>query len=174
MVYVLPLPVIVFQLLSLTLGTAIESLIIRYNLGFSRKKSVEYALTLNLYSSIFAWLILFVAQAIAPQTIRLQVISGILFDRFYTQSLLANSTLETFAAAIAFSLICIIELKGFDLIKFLLEASPQPLGDDAAITLVKRLNKALTKSSSRGVSSLFLLGAFTNSVVLLIFFLRVL
>ncbi len=174
MIYVLPIPIVIFQLLSLAIGVAIESLIIRYNLGFSRRNSVEYAIVINLYSSIVAWLALFLSAALLPEAIKLQIISYVFFNRFYATTAIANSTLEAIVLAVLFAIVCAIEFKGFDLIKFLVEIELEPLQDDSPLALVKRLNKALIERNARGVSSFFLLGAITNSVILLVFFLRVL
>ncbi len=174
MVYVLPIPIIVFQLLALAVGIAIESLIVRYNLGLSRRQSVVYSAIINLYSSILAWLLLFLGHALVPETIRRQIMSYVLFDRFYQRSPVADSTLEALVLAIAFLVICLIEFKGFDLLKFLLEASPQSLAEETPLGLVKHLNATLIRNNARGVSSFFLIGALTNSVILLIFFLRIL
>lgn len=174
MIYVLPIPIVIFQLLSLAIGVAMESLIIRYNLGFSRRNSVEYAVLINLYSSIFVWLALFLGAALLPEPVKLQMISYVFFDRFYTTSAIANSTIEAVVLAILFAIVCAIEFKGFDLIKFLVEIELEPLQDDSPLALVKQLNKALIRRSSRGISSFFLVGALTNSIVLLVFLLRVL
>ncbi len=172
MVYVLPLPILVFQLLSLCVGVAIESLILRYNLGLSRKRSVEYAILVNLYSSIVIWLLFFLSAAMVPEQIKLQMMSYVLFNRFYTASRTANSTLEAVTMALVFLIICLIEFKGFDVLEFLLKVKPATTEAGSPLALVKQFNQILTRIGARGQSSFFILGAITNSVILLIFLLR--
>ncbi len=79
---VLPLRMILFQSMFLMMAIAIESSVLRRNLGIPPKKSVEYATVINFLATIIGWLLFLNIQSILPPVLRVDVISAIFFDRW--------------------------------------------------------------------------------------------
>lgn len=80
---VLPLRAVLLQGLFLIIAIAIESFVLQINLRLSRKNSVEYAISLNLFSTICGWLTFFFVQPMLSDSLKIQLINYIFFNRFW-------------------------------------------------------------------------------------------
>ncbi|MBE9117419.1 hypothetical protein IQ249_16080 [Lusitaniella coriacea LEGE 07157] len=107
---VLPLSIIVLQVLFLLVGIAIEAVVLYFKLPLTQRQSVECSTVVNLVSSIFVWLIFLILQGIIPEMIRLEVISYILFNKFYKLLFLIEvDSILMIVGIISFCVICFIE-----------------------------------------------------------------
>jgi hypothetical protein len=75
---VLPLRAVAFQILFLLVAIAIEGMILRSRLGLRRKESMEYAVAVNLLSTILGWMLFFMAEPWLPEAIR-QILMEFIF-----------------------------------------------------------------------------------------------
>ncbi|NEO25730.1 MAG: filament integrity protein fraC, partial [Kamptonema sp. SIO4C4] len=64
---ILPIRIILLQCLSLLVSVAIEAVIFQHQLQFSRKQSIQFSLSINLFSDIAIWVFLFMVHYIAPE-----------------------------------------------------------------------------------------------------------
>ncbi|NET32724.1 MAG: filament integrity protein fraC [Cyanothece sp. SIO1E1] len=87
---VFPLRAILFQILFLLVAIAIESMVLRHNLKLSYKTSVEYAASINLLSASVGWILFLGCEPLFPEELQHQLMSYILFDRFFSNSLTQN------------------------------------------------------------------------------------
>lgn len=78
----LPLRVAMMQLICLLMAIAIEGGVLHQRFGISRKGSMQYAVILNLASTVTGWMIFFILQLSLPEVWRLEILQFILFNRF--------------------------------------------------------------------------------------------
>jgi len=83
---VLPLRAIAFQCVCLLVAIALEAVMLRQHLRLGYQTSVQYAATVNLFATSLGWLTFLGLEALAPEDLRQQIISYVLFDRFYVNS----------------------------------------------------------------------------------------
>ncbi|MBE9028952.1 hypothetical protein IQ266_04140 [filamentous cyanobacterium LEGE 11480] len=76
---VLPLRAVAFQILFLLIAIAIEGMILRSRLGLKRKESMEYAVVVNLLSTILGWMLFFLAEPFFPEQLRTILMEYIFF-----------------------------------------------------------------------------------------------
>lgn len=121
---IVPLRAILWQILFLTIAIAIESFVLHQKLYLSRRISIEYAASLNLFSTIFGWATFFLFNSLLPVGLQQQMINFILFGNF--------------APHLQFSLIRIFfDLVAFILFTFLLIFSVERIGLDFSIAFSK-------------------------------------
>lgn len=166
----LPLRAILFQCLFLCLAIAIESLILRWRLGYGRQTSVEYAASMNFLSTVVGWVTFFIAQPLLPAPLREQLIGYVLFDQFYSGDWLINvNTLLIVVALGTFFGTFVIELKGLDLLEFILSRN-QPVEeptDKPVSRYYDRLNQQRTTRASRNRALVILIAnAFSYTAIL--------
>lgn len=80
---VLPLRAIAFQSLLLLVAIALEAVILRQRLKVGYQTSMQYAATLNLLATSLGWLLFLTLESMLPAELRTQIISYVLFNRFY-------------------------------------------------------------------------------------------
>lgn len=166
-IVVLPLRAIMFQILFLSIAIAVESFVLEKRLGLSRRVSIEYATSVNLFSTIFGWLIFFFLEPSLPQFLQKQLINFILFDNFVLPLFLSSNSIYvniTLIAFLAFLLSFFIEFFWFNLLIKLNN-----------ILRSKVSNKADFQSEITNVkvikpNSLFLANACSQSLILLLCF----
>lgn len=90
---VLPLRMIVFQILFLLVAIALEAAVLRQRLRLGYQPSVHYATTVNLLAVSIGWLVFFIIEPLTPILVRSQIISFVLFDRFYANAWSENLAL---------------------------------------------------------------------------------
>lgn len=78
----LPLRAILFQALFLLVAIAIESFILHKRLYLSRRMSIEYAASLNLFSTVCGWTLFFLVEPLMPVGLREQMVNFIFFSDF--------------------------------------------------------------------------------------------
>jgi hypothetical protein len=76
---VLPLRAIAFQMLFLLVAIAIEGLILQSRLQLRRKESMEYAVVVNLLTTILGWMVFFMAEPWFPDYLRHALIEYVFF-----------------------------------------------------------------------------------------------
>ncbi|MBW4650451.1 MAG: hypothetical protein KME06_17450 [Kastovskya adunca ATA6-11-RM4] len=75
-----PIPMILFHTLFLLVTIAIEGSVFHRKFKLTRKTSIEYAISLNLYITVIGWLSFFYMQGVIPQSLKVQLFSYIFFD----------------------------------------------------------------------------------------------
>jgi len=80
---VLPLRAIAFQSLLLMIAIALEAVVLRQRLKVGYQVSMQYAATLNLLATSLGWLLFLTVESMLPAALRTQIISYVLFNRFY-------------------------------------------------------------------------------------------
>lgn len=80
----LPLKAIVFQSLLLLVAIALEAMVLRQHLRLGYQASVQYAATLNLIATSIGWIVFLSIEAVLPPALRQQIISYVLFSRFFS------------------------------------------------------------------------------------------
>lgn len=167
---VVPLRAVVFQVLFLLVAIAVEAQVLRRELGIAPRKSVDYASTINLLSTIVGWLLLFNLQPFLPPNLRAQLLNIILFDQWADGIVVVVVT-----AFVTFFLSFFIKLQGLTLLQLLLDERPQPSPADEppkrkTFRSPHRSNQQET--SSREAGAVLLANAASYSTILVILFLR--
>lgn len=83
---IMPLRAIAFQSLLLMVAIVLEAMVLRQQLRLGYRTSMQYAATLNLLATSLGWVAFLVTEAVLPLALRSQIISYVLFNRFYTNS----------------------------------------------------------------------------------------
>lgn len=78
-VTVLPLRGMMFQALFLLIAIALESFILHKNLNLSPRTSIECSASLNLFSTIVGWLVIFSVDPLLPEFLKRPLFNFILF-----------------------------------------------------------------------------------------------
>ncbi|MEB3294255.1 MAG: hypothetical protein VKJ24_13940 [Synechococcales bacterium] len=76
---VLPLRAIAFQLLFLLMAIAIEAAVLNVRLDLGRKTSMQYAATVNLFTTVLGWMVFFIAEPLIPEPARRLLIEYVFF-----------------------------------------------------------------------------------------------
>lgn len=85
---ILPLRAIAFQTVLLLVAIALEAAVLRQRLRIGFQTSMQYAATLNLLATSLGWLVFLAAELVIPEDLRTQIISYVLFNRFYNNPML--------------------------------------------------------------------------------------
>ncbi len=96
---ILPVGVILFEFLFLLTAIPIEAYVLHKRLKFDKKTSMFYAISINLFSSTFGWIIFFFLEPILPIGLKSELISYIFFHNFRSQN---TQALLIFVAFIIF------------------------------------------------------------------------
>ncbi|WP_052049896.1 filament integrity protein FraC [Leptolyngbya sp. KIOST-1] len=83
---IVPLRAIAFQSLLLMVAIVLEAMVLRQQLRLGYRPSMQYAATLNLLATSLGWVAFLAIEAVLPLALRSQVISYVLFNRFYSNS----------------------------------------------------------------------------------------
>ncbi|MBE9157962.1 hypothetical protein IQ265_14165 [Nodosilinea sp. LEGE 06152] len=83
---IMPLRAIAFQSLLLMVAIVLEAMVLRQQLRLGYRTSMQYAATLNLLATSLGWVAFLAAEAVLPLALRSQIISYVLFNRFYANS----------------------------------------------------------------------------------------
>lgn len=177
---VLPLRAILFQILFLTIAIAIESFVLHKELYLSQRTSIEYALSLNLFSTIFGWATFFLTNPLLPIGVQQQIINFILFGKFAPHlefSLVRISFDLGFFILFTFLLIYGVERFGLDFLRELSklnieqpskkEASENADRQEPSQKQLETLDNKLKKSKSKII---LLANAYSQSLILIISF----
>ena len=80
---IMPLRAIAFQTLLLMVAIVLEAMVLRQQLRLGYRTSMHYSATINLLATSLGWIAFFAIEAVLPLALRSQVISYVLFNRFY-------------------------------------------------------------------------------------------
>lgn len=122
---VLPLRAVAFQILFLVVAIAIEGMVLRNRLSLKRKESMEYAVVINLLSTVLGWMLFFLAEPWLPENIRAVLVEYIFFGG------------NTFPPALvivgfsAFILTFLLKLQGMSWLDMIMgRAAPKPTEEE--------------------------------------------
>jgi hypothetical protein len=112
---IMPLRAVAFQILFLLVAIALEGMVLRVKLGLPRQKSMNYAVMINLLSTIIGWMVFFIAEPWLPETIRSVLISYVFFGIKDTPPTLILLGFGIFMATF------LLKLQGMDLLDIAME-----------------------------------------------------
>lgn len=122
---VLPLRAIAFQSLLLLVAIALEAAVLRQRLRLGYQTSMQYAATLNLLATSLGWLMFLTFESFLPADLRTQIISYVLFNRFYGNFWGDKiPVLVVIAGMISFFVTFWVKLQGLNLLLKVLEQEP--------------------------------------------------
>jgi uncharacterized membrane protein len=78
--FVLPLRAILFQLLCLSVAIALEAYIFQKQWKLSRQTSIQYSISLNLFSTVLGWILFFVIQPLLSVNLKRQLLNYVFFN----------------------------------------------------------------------------------------------
>lgn len=172
---VLPLRAVAFQSLLLLLAIALEAGLLRQRLGFGFQPSIRYAATLNLFTTCLGWLLFLGVEPLAPAPLRTQIISYVLFGRFYENELLPSLGPLIVATGLGiFFLTFWLKAKGLEWLTFMLG---QPIVDARVAKLPGRkrfgdLQRQTEVSTPAHTLALLHANALSFSAILILLVLR--
>ncbi|MBW4481819.1 MAG: hypothetical protein KME14_04680 [Tildeniella torsiva UHER 1998/13D] len=83
---ILPLRAIAVQSMLLMVAIVLEAMVLRQQLRLGYRTSMQYAATLNLLATSLGWVAFLAIEAVLPLALRSQIISYVLFNRFYVNT----------------------------------------------------------------------------------------
>ena len=144
---ILPLRAIAFQTLLLLVAIVLEAMVLRQQLRLGYRTSMQYAATLNLLATSLGWVAFLAIEAVLPLSLRSQVISYVLFNRFYLNGWREVLPVVVVVTAIAaFFVTYWIKLQGLTWLQRLL--GQQPIDIDPKPVAIKR--RQLYERARRG------------------------
>jgi hypothetical protein len=167
---VVPFRAIAFQIVLLLTAIAVEAIVLRRKLNTSRKKSIEYATSINLLSTAIGWFIFFNTQSLLPPNLKVQLLSAVFFDRWAP-----NIVLVILVAFVTFFASFLVKLQGLNLLQLLLGERTLESATGRA-----RRYKSLIRSRDevadppKQANAILVANAFSYSAILLILLLRIL
>ena len=121
----IPLKAVVFQSMLLLVAIALEAMVLRQHLRLGYQTSVQYAATINLLTTSLGWIAFLSLEALLPTTLRQQVMSYVLFNRFFDNPWLdALPVMMVIAAIVVFFSTYWVKLQGLSLLVALLGKAP--------------------------------------------------
>jgi hypothetical protein len=179
---VLPLRAILFQVLFLMVAIATEAVVLRWRLGLQRRVSMQYAVSLNLFSTLIGWLIFFAIAGWLPNlfsgVLEQQLISYILFDQFFLSDWKQSmNTLLVISAVLTFFGTFLVEINGLILLEIILgvykfEQKQDTLPDGDRLSRYRDSQTAISLLSSNKAYAILIANAFSYSAILLILIIR--
>lgn len=177
------LPTYLFQSVFLLVAIALEARVLYQRLYLTRRRSVEYATSINLLAAVIGWLAFFLLKDFLPLPIKSELVSYIFFDRFlapFPESfylMLASTGVVVFFSAF------LIKLKGLQLLEALLERTPKDQSNSEQITsnqgrnrlrkgLSERLGRAVTRTDPSQATAILLANVYSHSAIALLLVLR--
>ncbi|XHX77530.1 MAG: filament integrity protein FraC [Stenomitos frigidus ULC029] len=172
---ILPLRAVVFQCLFLLIAIAIEAYVLRRTLSLDYQTSMQYAISVNLLSTLVGWMCFFLSQPLLPLEWRVQLISFIFFEHFYADPMLLNvAPVLVFCALGMFLGTFFVKLKGLDFLDLLLEKDPKPKVkvEERPMRFRGRQSQLLGFRNNSKVYAVLVANASSFSAILLLLFLR--
>ncbi|MEQ9001492.1 MAG: hypothetical protein RID53_33950 [Coleofasciculus sp. B1-GNL1-01] len=174
---VLPLQLILFQILFLLVAIALEARVLHRRLNLTRKTSVQYATSLNLWSVVLGWLTFLVLETLLPQFLRIQIVNFIFFDHPLGSQLDTPNPQLISIGIMIFFFSFIIKIIGFELIKQWIHDKPEQFEMSSDISnkrpsLFKQPKRKITQPKPNPAFTLLLANAYSYSAILLILVLR--
>lgn len=177
---VLPLRAIAFQALFLLVAIALEAAVLRQRLRFGFQPSIRYAASINLLATSMGWIVFWLFEIFAPDDLKTQVISYILFSHFSpidSNFWLDNMGIWTvLAGLIIFFLTFWVKLKGLKSLLWILEV---PSGQEQSAEPSRKERYHLARQTGTGYpqpstqsTAVLQANALSFSVILLLLLLR--
>ncbi len=118
---------IAFQIMLLMLATSLEAMVLRQRLRLGYQTSIRYSASMNLLATSLGWFTFLTLDRLLPTELRQQVLSYILFNRFYPNGWSDRLPVLVVMAAIgAFFLTYWVKLQGLRGLMALLGLQPSP------------------------------------------------
>lgn len=143
------LPTYLFQSVFLLVAIALEARVLYQRLYLTRRRSVEYATSINLLATVVGWIAFFFLKDLLPQPIRSEIVSYIFFDRFLSPFPEGFYVVLASTGLIAFFSAFLIKLKGLQLLEALLERTPKEQSQPEQISSNQTRNRLKRSSSER-------------------------
>ncbi len=182
---VVPIQTILFQTIFLLVAIALEARVLQRKLYLTRRRSIEYATSINLLAVVLGWFGFFLLQEWLPQPLKLELLTFIFFDRFLEQQPHNLLLMIVSTGIVIFFSAFIIKLKGLQLLEALLETAPEKnITEDQEKEALKlprnrrrkglseRLDQAVTRTDPTQATAVLLANAYSHSAILLILALR--
>ena len=174
---VLPLQLILFQILFLLVAIALEARVLHRRLNLTRKTSVQYATSLNLWSVVLGWLTFLVLETLLPQFLRIQIVNFIFFDHPLGSQLDTPNPQLISIGIMIFFFSFIVKIIGFELIKQWIHDKPEQFEMSSDISnkrpgLFNQPKRKITNPKPNPAFALLLANAYSYSAILLILVLR--
>ncbi len=174
---VLPLQLIVFQVLFLLVAIALESRVFHRRLKLTRKNSVQYATSLNLWSVVIGWIIFLFLEPLLPKFFQNEIVSFIFFNHPIGSELDEANPQILIAGIIIFFFAFLIKLLGFAFIENWIHDNPAQFKVSSELsnkrpTLLNPSKRKITKPKPNPALALLLANAYSYSAILLILVLR--
>lgn len=175
---VLPLKAVVFQVLFLLVAIALEAMVLRQQLRFGYKKSVQYAAAVNLLTVVAGWISFLAIEPLLDEGLRAQVISYVLFDNLLNNGLKRQmSWIILVAGLVAFFVTLILKLKGLELIMraigtWQLPSQPRELSRQQRYDRARTGTTRYQQAASRFAIAILQANALSFSAILLLLVLR--
>lgn len=170
---ILPLRAIVFQFLFLAVAIVVETIALHRVLRLDYKTSAQYALTVNLLSTVVGWIIFFNLQPLLPEDLRPEVIRFVLFDRLtldfsqgQTASMIVLVSLGVFIGTF------LLKFQTLNLLELVLEKSVADQKSDEMIGRFLRQRRAIGFQPNTKAYAVFVGNAFSFSAILFLLFVR--
>jgi hypothetical protein len=162
---VVPLRMIIFQCLFLLMAVALEGYVLQRRLAITPRKSIEYAASVNLLSTLVGWLAFFSAEANLPLNIRLQFMNFVFFNQLSggMASWLIPSGFVTFFVSF------FLKLQGLVLLQRLLEVPQQDSERLPRFPGLDRRQPTRVGVSKEAVAVLFANSLSYSSIALILF-----
>lgn len=175
----LPLRAIAFQCVLLLVAIALEGALLRQRLRVGFQTSMQYATTLNLMATSLGWLGFLALESVLPETLRTQVMSYVLFNRFYPNGVDRSLPLLILAVGIgAFFATFWIKYQGLEWLIRLLGRRPIEGDPDLGATsrqeryVRARRGRGPRSTTSNHLTAVLQANALSFSAVLLLLLLR--
>ena len=174
----LPIQTILFQILFLLIAIALEAYIFHRKLKLNHKTSIEYAISINLLSTIIGWLSFFFMLPLLSNDLKFQLINYILFNSFLTDQLPRLNILILMIGFTVFFVTFLIKLNGIYLLEILLDRDQHKESPKEQRTLKQRYKKRqmIHQLTSRNGSSkatvILVANALSHSAILIILLIR--
>jgi hypothetical protein len=112
---VLPLRAVASQILFLLVAIALEGMVLRFRLGLTRKQSMQYAVTVNLLSTVMGWMVFFIVERWLPDGVRSMLIGYVFFGVKEFSPMLLMMGFGAFLATF------LLKIQGMDLLDLVME-----------------------------------------------------
>ncbi|MEQ9622448.1 filament integrity protein FraC [Coleofasciculus chthonoplastes] len=174
---VLPLQLILFQVLFLLVTIALESRVFHRRLNLTRKNSVQYATSLNLWSVVIGWLTFLILGTSLPQVLQIQIVSFIFFDHPIGSQLDKADPRIIFIGIVIFFFSFLIKIIGFELIKIWIHEQPEQFDTSSDVSnkrprLFNQPKRKITRNKPNPALAVLLANAYSYSAILLLLVLR--
>ncbi|MEM9164370.1 MAG: filament integrity protein FraC, partial [Cyanobacteria bacterium P01_F01_bin.4] len=175
---VFPLKAMVFQLLFLLVAIALEAGVLRQRLRLGYQASVQYAAVINLLATVFGWLTFLIVEPLVGSSLRVQIMSYVLFNRFLNNTMISQmGWIILIAGLAAFFITLLIKLKGLELMmriteKWEIPKQPKTLSREEKYALARTGQGLTQKASSQFVTAVLQANALSFSVIFLLLVLR--